>query len=353
MELNSASPARVESDERAAPLERPLLSVYALTEFVFCRRAGIVAVENDWQNEPDPAPLRLDFYLPHDLADLEHRLNRTMNRLWLWTSLAILAAVVALIALWRHETVIAVCAVGAGVLVSAPLRRHVEATLLLLEQRRDLLAWQAKEPAVDGDAPRPIDWRDFVCGDWMKLSCQEAYRDDGRGLVGKPWCLVRRRGMTIPVWKLPQAASTATAEIFPQHRVRMAAYCHLVESCEGRQCPCGIILFGNSYRGETMPFDSAARERLWMEYDAACATLAMIREDDRCHPAPPPPSLCSGCPCGAPRPYRELESEFLRDGEPIPVYGVTSGNGKLYHSACGDRFAWTPPHERARSLKIV
>ncbi len=193
MELNPASPIPAETVERAVPEGRPLLSVYALSEFIFCRRAGIVACENDWQSEPVVPPLRLDFYLPHDLADLEHHLNRVMNRLWLWAAAAALAAVVALVALSRHQTILSASAACAGVLVAAPLRRHVEATLLLVEQRRDLLAWQAKEPAVDGDLPGPIDWRDFVRGDWMKLPCQEAYRDVGRGLVGKPWCVVRPR----------------------------------------------------------------------------------------------------------------------------------------------------------------
>ena len=263
------------------------LSVYALTEFVFCPRAGLVAMENEWSQEPDDARVNLGFYLPHNLADLELHLNHALNRLWLWGPVAALAVIATLLALWQGETSIALAGAVACVIASSPLRNHIDTALQLVAQRRDLLAWQARELVLDANTPQPVDWRDFLQGGWMSVPCHEAYRDDGRGLIGKPWCVVRRGSMTIPVWKLSQSAANVKPEIFPQHIVRMAAYCHLIATCEGRQSPCGVVLYGNTYRGTTLPFNPTAQEQLWREVDAANTVVAKVADDDRWKPPTP------------------------------------------------------------------
>lgn len=329
------------------------LSVYALTEFVFCPRAGLVATENEWSQEPDDARVNLGFYLPHNLGDLELHLNQALNRLWLWGSGATLTVIATLVAMWRGETSIALAGAVACIVASGPLRNHIETALQLVGQRRVLLAWQAREVVLDPNTPQPVDWRDFLQGGWGSVPCHEAYRDDARGLIGKPWCVVRRGSMTIPVWKLSQRAADAKPEIFPQHIVRMAAYCHLITTCEGRQSPCGVVLYGNTYRGTTLPFNANAQAQLWREVDAAKAVTAKVADDDRWKPPTPTATLCSGCPRGAPRVYKESKSEFRRNGEWIPVCGQTAADGNLYHSPCGDRFEWTPPHERADALGIT
>lgn len=331
----------------------PLLAVHALTEFVFCPRAGIVAVENDWQQEPELDRTNLGFYLPVDLADLEHRLNDALNQFWRWVACVVVALVAAIVASWWNQPLIAILGVLACILASYPLRIGIETVLRLIAQHRELIAWQAREPRFDAETPHPVDWRDILRSGWMTIRCPEAYRDDQRGLVGKPWCIIRHGSITIPVWRFPQHATVAEPQIYPQHLVRMAAYCHLITECEGRQSPCGIVLFGDSYLGTTLPFDAAAQGRLWKAYEDARAILANVDADDRWKPPAPSANLCSGCPCGAPLAYRELHTEFRRNGEYIPVYGSTAADQKLYHSPCGDRFEWKPPHERAKNLGIA
>ena len=329
------------------------LSVYALTEFVFCPRAGVVAFENDWTQDPADERVDLSYYLPRSRADLEQHLNHALNRLWLWGGGVTIAVIGTLLALWWGITSIALAGAVSCAVAASPLRKHIDATLQLVAQRRDLLLWQARELALDAETPQPVDWRDFLQAGWAAVPCHEAYRDDARGLVGKPWCVVRRGSMTIPVWKLPQPTTTAEPEIFPQHLVRMAAYCHLISTCEGRQTPCGVVLYGNTYRGTTLPYNAIAQQQLWREFDAANAIRVKVDEDDRWKPLTPPATRCSGCPCGAPRVYKEFHSEFRRNGEWIPVCGRTAADKKLYHSACGDRFEWTPPHDRAAALGLT
>ncbi len=328
------------------------LSVHALTEFEFCPRAGIVAVENDWQQEPERDRINLGFYLPVDFADLEHRLNDSMNHLWRWVACVVVALVAAIVASLWHRPLIALLGVLACIPSSFPLRSSIETVLRLVGQRRELLAWQSRELRFDAETPHPVDWRDILRSSWMTIRCLEAYQDDQRGLIGKPWCVIRHGSFTIPVWRFPPHP-VAEPQIYPQHLVRMAAYCHLVTECEGRQSPCGVVLFGDSYLGTTLPFHSVAQQQLWEAYENARAILANIDADDRWKPPAPSANLCSGCPCGAPRAYRELHTEFRRNGEYIPVYGSTAADQKLYHSPCGDRFEWKPPHERAKSLGIV
>ncbi len=57
-------------------------------------------------------------------------------------------------------------------------------------------------------------------------------------------------------------------------------------------------------------------------------------------------SICKGCEHGYPTIY-ELGGEYIIDDERLPVVSYLGYDGEDYHSLCGDRFVWTPPHEKS------
>jgi len=115
----------------------------------------------------------------------------------------------------------------------------------------------------------------------------------------------------------------------------MAAYCHLLERCEGASSPYGIVLFGDTMKGFSVP---ATPQTKRVFHDALLATRATIEQfaarqfsiETHGHllsrlpvawsPDPPSDSYtrCPNCPHSS------------RD------YGSVRG-------VCGTRFQWDPP----------
>jgi hypothetical protein len=62
-------------------------------------------------------------------------------------------------------------------------------------------------------------------------------------------------------------------------------------------------------------------------------------------------NLCHDCPWGEPELLRR-GTVFLRDGNPIDVIPVRGRNKRKYHSHCGDRFRWMPPHKRLELMGV-
>jgi hypothetical protein len=328
----------------------PWLSVSALGESTFCRRAGLLSLETNVDMDVEPEPTNLDFALPYSIPELETSLHRSLNRLWQLAAAAVAALALAGYGLWRGENLVLLTAAAALCAVAAPISRRLEYISLLTKLRSVLLSDEPQTPDLTASVRQAVDWFAMLADDWTSVRTHEPLRDEELSLVGSPWRTLRRGGVTVPVFKIPQS-DYDEPRIYPQHQIRMAAYCRLIETCEGCQSPCGIVLFGKTYRGVTLPYDDDARSRLEEALLTTRKTLLDSRDADQ-DPAPPAREFCRGCPWGAPREHRGATSEISRAGEPIPVYGSVAVNGRLYHSCCGDRFAWTPPHESASRLGL-
>ena len=327
---------------------KPWLTVHALTEFVFCPRAGLVAVETCSRDEHELPPNNLDFSLPFTLDELEYRLARNLNRLWILAGAAAIILLVGTVAAWRDQYGIAIMSGIGLMLLAKPVARRVETVLKLVERRRAVLERERFDPPVDETVRQNVNWWDFLNAGWMSITCHEAHRDEELGLSGSPWRILRRGSLAIPVFKLSHFDAANGSRIFPQHIIRMAAYCQLIETCEGATSPCGIILFGDTYEGMTLPNDTEAKTSFSAALQSAQQWLTLAA-DDRQEPPAAEPALCSGCHWGRPIVYVEGFTEHSRHDEPIPVFGTVGKDNRLYHSACGDRFTWRPPHEKAQA----
>jgi len=327
------------------------LTVHALTEFVFCPRAGLIAVETNSLEEHDKPPSNLDFSLPYTIDELEYRLARNLNRLWLLGGVSAIVLFAGIFAAWQDRMLMGLIAGVLLLLLAKPVARRVERVMALVEQRRTLLQRERFAPPVEEATRQNVNWWDFLNAGWMPITCHESHRDEQLALSGSPWRVLRQGSFAIPVFKLTHYDSSHETRIFPQHIVRMAAYCHLLETCEGASSPCGIVLFSDTYEGTTIPNNAEAKQLLADALQTAQQWLTLSAED-RKEPLAAEPALCSGCHLGQPIVYLEGVSEHFRHGQPIPVYGTVAKDGRLYHCPCGDRFIWRPPQRDAVKLGL-
>ena len=173
------------------------------------------------------------------------------------------------------------------------------------------------------------------------ITYQDTLRDERWKLAGRPWRVLRKGGMRIPVFLMRRGNKVKF-----QHIARMAAYCHLIETCEGAESPYGIVLFNGTYDGIAIPNAPGPRKA----FHSALVKSRKIINDSIEGKDPEPPSnrqICYYCPNGRPVSYIPGETEHKKMGEPLPVHIIPAfPAGYDFHSACGDRFRWVAPHEK-------
>lgn len=338
----SAADAEVSSDRR--------MTVHCLTEFVFCERAGVLAAETQSDFEPRETWDALRFSMPYSLQEVEQLLGRALNRVWLTLFLALLDVGGAGYSLFTNRHIVAAGCALALFALTVPARRLGNQIKTLLLVRDHASTRVGMTPSPESHPSVTVEWWELLADGWMSVVNHEPYRDDELGLSGTPWRVLRKGDLSIPVFKLVHA-NPDEMQIFPQHIVRVAAYCHLIETCEGRKPPFGILLFGRSYRGLVIANDHAAQRALREALANARQVLQRSVQGDEAVAAKR--THCERCPWGAPRIYSQGETEIKSLGEWVPVFGTATPNGKLLHSPCGDRFCWVPPHEYAERLGIT
>ena len=182
---------------------------------------------------------------------------------------------------------------------------------------------------------------------FRSIKYQDALTDKDWMLSGRPWRVLRRGSLRIPVFRMLRGEP----KLYRQHYARMAAYCHLIEVCEGAESPYGIILFGHTYEGVAVPNSPTTRAAFHDELVKARAVVRKSREDVS-FPLAPRGSQCEHCPLGGPVFIGLERRSTRRDEEMLPVFPARGRDGRAYHSFCGDRFHWIPPHERAKEKEL-
>lgn len=328
----------------------PHLGVHVLTEFMFCHRAGILAYE---ERRDDPgqeldAPPRLDYLPDFSVREIQDALQRTWTRIW---AAALFSAVIGglvvppLLALNRVLTVVGL------VILARPafrwLARRFHDVIILQRRLRAAIEAPPDEPDPTLMSIQPVNWWSLRKAGFSVLNYEDGYTDDALKLSGRPWRVLQRGSLRIPVFRKRNGESA----LYPQHHVRMAAYCHLIESCEGAESPFGIVLFGETCEGLTVPNSLENRKAFLDALEAVRHVIQQVESGDHT-PERPGSTVCSQCPAGRPRQFEEGRSETVLNGRPIQPHQTRGVDRRLYHSRCGDRFVWVPPHERAMRKKL-
>lgn len=322
-------------------IHEPRLGVYVLTEFVFCHRAGLCAHETEREEEDDSPALSFFSFNPlYSLPEIEAALQRAVtDTTWFVGGAALSALVSVLLSLWIDKLIGVAGLFGVLWFLTFAVQRCIHA-FRLNHQRNQALAGQHREPNPNLSDVQAIHWWDLIRAGFETQTFQDPMLDSELNLQGKPFRFLRRGNIVIPVWRM----RNYDGRLFPQHYVRMAAFCHLTMKSFGAgvECPYGVILFGNELEGIAIPYTPQRRADF---LEAVRSARQAIEETSRRRdPSPPDSSLCAGCPYGKPRIEIPGETDNICNGVPLPVVPAYDANQQRFHSLCGDRFRWLPPH---------
>lgn len=331
-------------------VSRPI-NVHVLSEHVFCPRAAVLAWESGedtGDEEPSLGP-RLDDFLDYDERRFAEELRVAWGSLRRWLAFFPFAGVLTAI-VWC--TISPLWGVVSSVLLFVLAALSWDTTVRIVQLIRERMRFEAAAPAaIDLGARevRKVNWWSLRKAGFDCLKPNDAIGDLTRRLTGRPWrILTKDTAVRIPVARKHRGK----AEYRPQHVIRLAAYCHLIETNELARVPFGVLMFAGTYDCLILPNTVAARLEFEHALEETREFLQELEKADR-PPAAPSDNRCGGCPFGMPRVYVAGETDTMLGGRCLPANRVRAGDGRLYHSPCGDRFEWVPPHERSVALGIA
>lgn len=344
--MSQTDEAKVQREkDLAAGDATPWIGVHVLAEFVFCPRAGLIALEEkrvDLGEDLERAP-RLDYLPEFEVEMIEAELQRVWSGIWLhltWTLPVVLALG---IAGFLFDLRLWLIIILLGSWIFQRLRHRFGQVVVLSRRLRAANEAVPNQPGPDSSEQQPVNWWSLLKAGFTSVEYEDPHEDAGRRIVGRPIRVLHYDSLRIPVFR----KRSGKESMGPQHAARMAAYCHLVETAEGGSAPYGIILFGSGYDGVTILNTDENREA----FENALLRVRRMMEAVPIEGAPPevPPRMtgCTGCHLGRPRVYRKGITDTVLDGRRLPPYRTRGKDRRLYHSKCGDRFRWVPPHERA------
>ncbi len=333
------------------------IGVHVLSEYVFCSRAALIASESGGDTgdeEPNLGP-KLDLLIDYN----EHLFIEAIHQAWgdmrLWVTLMALAVFAVMLAVYFQSAFAAIVLSLPVFILIGECWDTLTHIIALVRERARYRA--APEVVID---PEPTEIRRLS---WWSLrkagfDCNkppDPLEDPESSLAGKPWRLLRKGSIILPVIR----RRLGNSEWGPQHEVRIAAYCHLIEKCTTGSAPFGVILFAGTCDCAIIPNTNARH----MIYDRAFKSVAKFLEHQATPGAEPPgfptDRRCFGCPHGAPRLHEEGKSETILNGKLLKARtanSVRESDGEFrgaFHSDCGDRFRWVPPHKDAIALGIA
>jgi hypothetical protein len=336
----------------------PQMGVHTLSEFVYCRSAGIISVDSkqdDTGSELPRAPA-LGGLPTHDLDRIQAAIEVILQQLKFpigWN-----------VALWLAA--LFVCLVSTPLLLvffSYPMLVSGRWLFFMLRDFRVLkkrlrIAERAaiSEPDWELPHPQPINWWSLMRAGFVSVEKQEPLVDPQLRLAGKPWRVLHRKSAVYPVLRIKvededeKHDPRREGRLHKQQLARIAAYAYLLNRCERADSSWAIVLFGSSDEGIAVPISDAA----WMAFHNG---LLLAREQIifcRENPHLPPErnrAACIHCPLGRPKPL--IQKTVLKQGVNVAPFGTENTKRDVYHSTCGDHYRWVPPHERAHELGLT
>lgn len=332
----------------------PMMGVHTMSEFMYCPRAGIITVDQsceDTGSEFIPAPA-LGGIPMHDLDRLQ-RLFTQARKVAKLRSALMIVTMFGIEAAARFFGGIGYTGLLLVWLQFGSLNAAWQQLLAL--KRRLQVAERAAiaEPDWENRVPQPIRWWSLIRAGWESVERQSPIADRDLRLAGKPWRIMQRGNCHLPVVRIAANDSNVEARrngiLSPQQRARLAAYCYLISRVEGAQSDWAIVLFANSDDGIAIPIDETIINVFAEGLMAARRQLSAYQSNTSSTPnVPRDAAPCRRCPLGKPHVVANHNG-----GSPFAPYVTQGKNLKRYHSDCGDRFCWVPPHEEARTLGLI
>lgn len=339
---------RIEQESRPsldAKEDDPHVTASTVAEYVFCPRAALLTHEGGFSDPEEELPsLALMRWYKLDAIEEAHR--RFVYLLFAMPVLLVVATVIlSLFALGTKVFPLLLIA-----LIAAWGYAAVRVGLRWWELNRRLVAARIAtecNPDPNKLAMQPVDWWGLLRAGYEVREPPNAVKDGQWRLSGKPRRILDKGSMSIPVHRV----NRNSGPLLPQHIVRIMIHCHLIETQEGAHSPFAIVLYGNTYKGTTVPNTRVNREKF---YQALKEVRELIRLSDAGRSEPPAPvtgTKCSECPHGRPRPI-SFEQPTTQYDEPLDPVLFAKGR-RIVHCDCGDRFREKPKHNQLKGFRRV
>jgi CRISPR/Cas system-associated exonuclease Cas4 (RecB family) len=307
----------------------PWVSVSLLGESLFCDRAGRFQYEQsqeDTGEESDIAPPRRGWYRPpFSISEIEGELARLRPRVGMLFAVAAVALAAACLLVSPQGVGLGSCLLflGGGLVTVQAVRATIAFVALgaLLAEAR---AAHKGEPDPSRHEPQEVSWWSLLANGFEVQRYEDKLSEPHWRVTGKPWRVLHRGSVRVPVFR----KRNEEKKVFRQHFARVAAYAYLIEMTTGAEVPYGIVLLGSSYRGLAIMIDNGSKKPF---FDGLGRAREIIRSG-QWQSEPESGTKCRACPWGKP---------------------MTTNRGITYHSTCGDRYGWVPPHQKAFLKRLV
>ena len=309
------------------------LSVHAIAEYHFCPRAGLIAYENK-RTAQDDEPPAFDTLPRFEIEAVEAEISKQLRTLfrWLWAIIVVAASSPVAVVLNQYWYLVLA---GVAMLFITWQALVVFSVLQeLYKRRRVLLESKCGEPDPYLEQMQSVNWFGLLNLGFQSQVVDDPLRDSQWNFEGKPWRLLIRGDLVIPVFR------TRGDQERPREPqiTKCMAYCRLVSVEFEKDCPYGIILVNKEYSGFAVPNCGVFRKKF---HDSLVNLRGLIQAtgygsnttvDYEAH-------KCIRCHLGRPR-KASLGQRVERLGAPVAPNTDSDG----MHSDCGDRFEWRPPY---------
>lgn len=315
-----------------AKADDPWLSVHSIAEYVFCPRAGLIAHEN--QRVETDEPPAFDTLPRFEIEAVEAELQRQMQYLFRYLWAIFLVAAISPFAVYLQQHGFLVLIGVAMLFITWQCLSILSVVHELQHRKKILLESKCIEPNPYSKDMQPINWFGLLNLGFQSQTLQDSLEDAIWNFRGKPWRLLIRGDLIVPVFK---TRSKTESPSHPQI-TKIMAYCRLVSVHFKCDCSYGVIITNEDYSGFAVPNDGYYRKRF---HDGLVdlRNLAQATHYGKDTEVDYQSHKCHGCHLGRPR-LVTLGQRVVRNGAPVTPNQDFEG----MHSDCGDRFEWCPPY---------
>ena len=329
------------------------IGVHVISEFVHCPRAGIIAAESkndDSGGDFYPAPA-LGGLPSHDVDEIERGIEEVDERIlvpMIWLTSMLLATPVFYGISWKLAI-----GPGFGLLVWLFQVIHLVRIRIVLSYRlRSAMCALSAEPDWHDNVIQKVNWWQLIRAGFVSREKREPLVDPATGLVGNPWRVLHRGVWQLPVIRIEIPRERIRDKVdrltLPQY-ARIAAYAYLIFRTERLLSPWAIVLFNKGYEGIAVPIRSNSWDAFRKGVALARQHLNEYHHNVRYTPSPPAKRACEFCRKGQPA---KLHSITILNGKTYEPFTTTCRRNIAFHSTCGDRFHWVPPHKDSATLGL-